>query len=147
MEGQHAFIYERVTTFVPSLKLEKRVPPCDVHKLIVALATPISYDRQSGVPLLTILAHHTRVVERIGGQELLRVVVGVDGNLPQGVVNVHILAPLAHHMLQERRQKFQSVPDKPTWIKHLTSQIVTFLTSDWIKLEFNHFSLMVTDAK
>lgn len=60
------------------------------------------------VALLAVLSHHAAVVERILLQEPLRVVVGVDVNLRQGVVGGGLVGTFVHAGLQPRQQQFQS---------------------------------------
>lgn len=94
---------------VACLNLEEAVPVGAVDKRIVAVPPLVCGARQVGVPLLTVLANHQRVIVGVGGQEVLWVVVGIDDDFAQSVVHGGVLAALAHQMLQEGVQQLQSV--------------------------------------
>lgn len=42
---------------------------------------------------------------------MLWIIVCVDGNFPQSIMNVNILAPFAHKMLKKGGQQFQPIPE------------------------------------
>mmetsp|Transcript_31185 Transcript_31185/g.87443 ORF Transcript_31185/g.87443 Transcript_31185/m.87443 type:complete len:318 (-) Transcript_31185:2509-3462(-) len=94
---------------ISGLSLEQAVLVRAFHEGVVALATFVGHARQGGVPLLAVFAHHQAVVIRVGREEVLRVVVGVDHNLPQGVVHMGVLRALVDEVVQEAREQFDAV--------------------------------------
>mmetsp|Transcript_33252 Transcript_33252/g.72653 ORF Transcript_33252/g.72653 Transcript_33252/m.72653 type:complete len:378 (-) Transcript_33252:457-1590(-) len=61
------------------------------------------------VTVFAVSAHHRRVVKGVGLQEALRVPVGIDVDLGQGVMQVHLLVPLGDAGLQPGEQEPQPV--------------------------------------
>jgi hypothetical protein len=69
--------------------------------------TPVGDAGQVGVALLRVLAHHQAVIVGVGGEEVLRVVVGVDDDLAQSIMHMRVGAALADEVLQEGRQQLE----------------------------------------
>ena len=63
------------------LQLEHGVLVGDVNERVIAVAPLVGHAGEVGVTLLRVLADSQRVVERVGGEEVLRVVVGVNDDL------------------------------------------------------------------
>ena len=66
------------------LQLEHRILVGYVDERVVAVAALVRHACQVGVALLRVLADRERVVVGVGGEEMLRVVVGVDDDLAWG---------------------------------------------------------------
>lgn len=83
----------------------------DVDELIITLAPGplVRGEGQMGVPVLAIMADLFRIVERIVDQELLRVLIGVDFDLGQGIVDGGELIPLCHAGIQPVLQHSETV--------------------------------------
>jgi hypothetical protein len=67
--------------FSTYLQLEHGVLVGDLNEGIVAAAALVCHAGQVGVALLSILTHRQGVIVGIGGEEVLRVVVGVNNDL------------------------------------------------------------------
>mmetsp|Transcript_12955 Transcript_12955/g.36409 ORF Transcript_12955/g.36409 Transcript_12955/m.36409 type:complete len:306 (+) Transcript_12955:758-1675(+) len=95
---------------IAGLQLEQGVVVGALHEGIVAHAALVGHAGEVRVALLAVLAHRQRVVVGVGGEEVLRVVVGVDDDLAEGVVDVHVRGALAHQVLKEWAQQLKAVP-------------------------------------
>ena len=85
---------------VASLRLEERVLVGALHEVVVALAAGVRHHRQIRVALLAVLAHNGAVIERVGVEEVLRVLVGVDVDFGDGVVHRGVLRALVDARLE-----------------------------------------------
>ncbi len=90
-------------------------PPTHTDQLLITLPPLIRHTGQVRVPLLTILAHHLRVVELVLPEVPLRVVVGINVDLGQCVVSGWFLHSLVDTGLQQREQQLQ--PGRWWWYK------------------------------
>ena len=66
---------------------------------------------EGGITLLTIFAHNTRIIIRIGGEEVFWIIIAVYYDFTQSIVNVYILASLTHKMFQELSEQSKTIPD------------------------------------
>ena len=80
-----------------------------LDQFLVALPPLVGHAGKMGVPLLAIAPHSATVVILVLPQEPLRVVVGIDVDLCQGVVGGRLLLSLVDPALQPRQQQLQSV--------------------------------------
>lgn len=74
---------------------------------MVALSSLISHTSQMGVPLFTVLAHHTAVIVWVLSEESLRVIVAVDVDLSQGIVGSRFFTSLMNTGFQPGQQQLQ----------------------------------------
>mmetsp|Transcript_40808 Transcript_40808/g.97021 ORF Transcript_40808/g.97021 Transcript_40808/m.97021 type:complete len:941 (+) Transcript_40808:1922-4744(+) len=95
---------------IARLQLEQGVVVGARHERLVALPALVRHTCHVRVALLTVLADRQRVVVRVGRQEVLRVVVGVDDYLTERVVDVHVRRALADEVLQEGAQELEAMP-------------------------------------
>mmetsp|Transcript_5001 Transcript_5001/g.13054 ORF Transcript_5001/g.13054 Transcript_5001/m.13054 type:complete len:1209 (-) Transcript_5001:895-4521(-) len=102
---------------VAALELEQAVAVRHVHELLVALATLVSDARQRGIALLAVLANDAAVVVRVGGKEVLGIVVRVDRDLAKRVVHVRVGGSLLHELLQKSAEQLEAVA-----LLHLVAQ-------------------------
>lgn len=63
----------------------------------------------NGVMLLTIFTKNSKVIIRIGGEEMFRIVVGIYNNLSKNIVDMLSLTPLTHQMFQNLCEQSQSI--------------------------------------
>lgn len=63
----------------------------------------------NGVMFLTIFTKNSKVIVRIGGEEMFWIVVGIYNNLYKNVVDVLSLTPFIHQMFQNLSKQSQSI--------------------------------------
>mmetsp|Transcript_18521 Transcript_18521/g.52004 ORF Transcript_18521/g.52004 Transcript_18521/m.52004 type:complete len:364 (-) Transcript_18521:2397-3488(-) len=108
---QHLQPQRSITTLhhIACLQLEHGVLGGALDEGIVARAALVSHASQVWIPPLRVLADHEGVVEGVGAEEVLGVVVGVDDDLAEGVVYVGVGGALSNQVLQERCEQLQAV--------------------------------------
>ncbi len=59
--------------------------------------------------LLTVFAKNSKVIVRIGGEEMFWIVVGIYNKLYKNIVDVLSLTPFTHQMFQNLSKQSQSI--------------------------------------
>ena len=97
------------------------IPPTHLDELLIALSSLIGHTGHVGVTLLTVLPHHTAVVELVLAKEPLWVVVGVNVHLGQGIVSGWFLYTLVDTRLQPWQEQLQPKKHQDFRLKHTTT--------------------------
>ena len=99
---------------IPCLQFEKGILICDIHQLIITLATPIRNNSQGWVSFLAIFSHNSGIIVRISCKKMLRVVVGVYDYFSKCIMHMYILTSLTDKMLQKLCKQLQPISENST---------------------------------
>ena len=95
---------------IPCLEFKKRILIGHIDQLIITLTTPICNHCQCWISFLTVFSHNSRIIVRIGSQEVFWVIIGVYDYLSKCIMDMNILTSLANKMLQKLGKELQAIP-------------------------------------